>query len=70
MVPQTSKNPTDRAKQGAKRSLLVEAEGIPVGLAVDGANRHDMKLVQETLESIPIERLNSLGSTATFYKWG
>jgi putative transposase len=35
---------------------LVEAEGIPVGLAVDGANRHDMKLVQETLESIPIER--------------
>jgi putative transposase len=31
----------------------VEANGIPVGLAVDGANRNDMKLVEATLESIP-----------------
>jgi putative transposase len=52
----TGKNPTDRAKQGAKRSLLVEADGIPVGLAVDGANRNDMKLTQQTLESIPVAR--------------
>ena len=34
----------------------MEGQGIPVGLAVDGANRHDMKLAQETLESIPVER--------------
>ena len=27
-----------------------------VGLAVDGANRHDMKLVEATLESVPVER--------------
>ena len=27
-----------------------------MGLAVDGANRNDMKLVRETLESIPVER--------------
>jgi putative transposase len=33
----------------------VEAEGIPVGLAVDGANRPDMKLVRQTLESIPAD---------------
>lgn len=52
----TGKNPTDRAKKGAKRSLLVEADGIPVGLAVEGANRNDMKMVRETLESIPVER--------------
>jgi transposase len=32
---------------------LVETEGIPVGLAVAGANRHDMKLTEETLASIP-----------------
>lgn len=49
----TGKNPTDRAKRGVKRSLLVEANGIPVGLAVDGANRNDMKLVEATLQSIP-----------------
>jgi transposase len=36
--------------------LLTEASGIPVGLAVDVANRHDMKLVKATLESIPVER--------------
>ena len=50
------KHPTDRAKQGVKRSLLTDAEGIPIGLAVDGANRHDMKLFRQTLESIPVER--------------
>ena len=42
----TGPNPTDRGKSGVKRSLLTEAQGIPVGLAVDGANRHDMKLVR------------------------
>lgn len=36
--------------------MLVEANGVPVGLAVEGANRNDMKMVGETLESIPVER--------------
>ena len=49
-------NPTDRAKDGVKRSLLTEASGIPIGLAIEGANRHDCKLVRQTLESIPIQR--------------
>ena len=34
----------------------MEASGVPVGIAVDGANRNDMKLVRETLDSIPVER--------------
>ena len=29
---------------------------MPVGLAVEGANRHDKKLVEATLESIPVDR--------------
>ncbi len=29
---------------------------MPVGLAIDGANRHDSKMVQATLESIPVKR--------------
>ena len=41
---------------GAKRSLLCEAAGIPIGLAHDGANRHDSKLLAPTLDSIPIRR--------------
>ena len=31
----------------------MEAEGIPVGVAVDGANRNDMKLTRATLDSVP-----------------
>jgi hypothetical protein len=34
----------------------VDGNGIPVGLAVDGANRPDLKMVRETLASIPVER--------------
>jgi putative transposase len=52
----TGKNPTDRAKLGAKRSLLTDGQGLPLGLAVDGANRNDMKLAAQTLASIPVER--------------
>ena len=36
--------------------MLTEARGAPIGWAVDGANRNDFKLVQETLESIPVKR--------------
>lgn len=39
-----------------KRSVLTEAAGVPVGLAVDGANRHDMRMVRDTIESIPVDR--------------
>lgn len=53
---ETGPNPTDRGKQGVKRSLLTEAAGIPIGVAIDGANRHDMKLVRGTLRSILANR--------------
>ena len=39
-----------------KRSLLTEGHGVPLGLAIEGANRHDMKLVRATLESIVVPR--------------
>lgn len=53
----TGPNPTDRAKSGTKRSLLVEGNGIPIAVTVDGANRHDdMKMAPETLENIVIDR--------------
>ena len=29
---------------------------MPIGLAVEGANRNDFKMVKETLESLPIQR--------------
>lgn len=49
----TGHNPTDRGKGGVKRSLQVEGQGIPIGVVLDGANRHDMKLTDSTLASQP-----------------
>jgi putative transposase len=50
------KNPTDRGKIGTKRSVLTDGGGVPIGLAIEGANRNDFKMVAATLMSIPIER--------------
>ena len=52
----TGPNPTDRSKSGTKRSLLVEGQGIPIGITIDGANIHDMKMTRTTLQSIVIHR--------------
>jgi len=51
----TGPNPTDRSKRGTKRSLLMAGRGVPLGVAVAGANRVDFQLLQETLDSIPEE---------------
>jgi transposase len=48
----TGKNPTDRAKLGWKWSVAVERHGIPLGWAIDGANRNDVRLVEPTLEDV------------------
>jgi hypothetical protein len=48
----TGKNPTDRAKLGWKWSVAADAHGIPVGWAIDGANRNDVKLLGPTLEDV------------------
>src|SRR5687768_17479215 len=49
-------NPTDRAKPGVKRSLLVEADGGPLGVIVAGANVPDAKLLAATIEAVILER--------------
>ncbi len=35
---------------------MTEGQGVPIGLAVAGANRNDMKLVNATIEGIVVER--------------
>ena len=35
---------------------MTEGHGIPIGLAIEGANRNDMKLVRETIENIVVDR--------------
>lgn len=52
----TGPNPTDRSKTGTKRSLLTDANGIPLALVIDGANRHDVKMLERTLQRTMAER--------------
>jgi putative transposase len=48
---ETGRNPTDRGKSGTKRSILTDGHGIPLAIVLAGANRHDMKLMEATLEA-------------------
>ena len=52
-------NPTDRAKNGTKRSLLVDGDGGPLGVVIAGANVNDFKLLGATIEAIVVERPRS-----------
>lgn len=45
------RSPVDRGKQGTKRSTLVEANGIPLGVVAAPANRHDAPLLAPTLDT-------------------
>ena len=41
---------------GTKRSILTDARGIPLSVVLDGANRHDIKLLEKTLDKMVIFR--------------
>jgi putative transposase len=41
---------------GVKRSVLTDGRGVPLGVAIAGANVHDQKLFHATLSSLPIRR--------------
>ncbi|WP_420618473.1 IS5 family transposase [Candidatus Poriferisocius sp.] len=48
----TVKSPVDRGKLGWKWSVAAERHGVPVGWAIDGANRNDIRLLEPTLAAI------------------
>ena len=49
----TGPNPTDRGKSGSKYHLLVDAAGLPIAVAVTGANTYDSMLVEPILDGLP-----------------
>jgi transposase len=52
------RNPVDRGKRAIKRSILVDAKGIPLGAIVAPSNRHDSPLLEQTLDTLePLGRL-------------
>ena len=46
----SGRSPVDRGKRGIKRSVAVDARGIPLGIVTAPANRHDSPLLPETLD--------------------
>jgi transposase len=48
----SGKSPVDRGKGGIKRSVAVDANGIPLGSIGAPANRHDSSLLPETLDAV------------------
>ena len=48
----TGPNPCDRAKLGWKWSVASERHGVPIGWAIDGANRNDVRMLEPTLDAI------------------
>jgi len=48
----TGKSPVDRGKLGWKWSVAADRAGIPIGVAIDGANRNDLVLLEPTLDAI------------------
>lgn len=49
----TGKSPVDRRKLGTKRSIIVERNGVVIGCALGPGNRHDSKLFEASIRSIP-----------------
>jgi hypothetical protein len=45
------RSPVDRGKRGIKRSMMVDAEGIPLGVVAVRADRHDSPLLAPTLDA-------------------
>ena len=49
-------NPTDRGKNGSKKSLLTDGAGGPLAVVVAAANVNDDQLLQQTLDAMIVAR--------------
>ena len=59
------RSPVDRGKRGIKRSMAVDACGIPLAIVIAPANRHDSPLLADTLDTI--QRLGELPDRASVH---
>ncbi len=48
----TGRSPVDRGKSDLKRSVPVDAKGLPLGWVLAGANHNDSPLLRPTLETL------------------
>ncbi len=47
------RNPTDRRRSGSKISVIVDMNRVPLAMTFYGANRNDIKTIEDTLDAIP-----------------
>lgn len=52
----TGPNPVDRGKNGSKLHLLTDASGLPLAVALSGANTHDSNALASLVQAIPAVR--------------
>ncbi|MGW0471293.1 IS5 family transposase [Streptomyces coeruleorubidus] len=52
----TGSNPVDRGKKGSKLHVLSDAQGVPLAVAVSGANMHDSLALKPLILGIPAVR--------------
>lgn len=45
-------NPADRGKQGSKRHLVVDRQGVPLAIEHSAASIHDSKMIEEAVDAI------------------
>jgi transposase len=50
---ETGPSPVDRARNGSKHHLLVDASGIPLAWTVTGGNRHDVTQLIPLIDAAP-----------------
>jgi len=64
------KNPTDRARNGIKKVIIVDINGAPLSLDVAPSNWHDSKLFENAfieLKSMNIEAINKITGDGAYY---
>jgi len=64
------KNPTDRARNGVKKIIIVDINGAPLSLDVGPSNRHDSKLFENAfmeLKNMNIEAINKIMGDGAYY---
>ncbi|MFD5430299.1 IS5 family transposase [Streptomyces sp. NPDC127084] len=54
--PLTGPNPVARGKKGSKLHVLSDAQGLPLAVAVSGANMHDSLALKPLIRGIPAVR--------------
>lgn len=61
-------SPVDRRKIGTKKHICVDQNGIVIGIAISGANKHDNTMLKKVFDSIPITLVeNTIGAADMAY---